>query len=414
MVSIEIHYRSSGSRKDPRGSLSVRIIACRRPVSLTLPYRLYPEEWDAVNHSILIKSASACRREYVREVALALEKDRRLLRELKEEIHQEDEATSRLLIERFRGRRFKSGVKAMVESLSEELRLEGRERTARAYQSSLSALLCHTGKQDLSVEEITYSRLQGFQGWLLEGGRSLNTVSFYMRNLRAFYNKSAKRGWITAPVKDLFSGVFTGVAPSAKRALSIPQVKQLSNLLEESEVLSLEEKEALALFLFAFHAQGISFVDLAYLKKENIKGNTFVYSRKKTGTPLEVEIHPRMRQLLHFFKEKTKDSPFVFPLIDPGSSFPYKSYLDALRRQNNRLKRIIKKCPGLILNLTTHMARHSCARISKERGIPIWLISEALGHKDVRTTYIYLSSFEKKEIHRAARRVSAAVFKSVM
>ncbi|MCD7937285.1 MAG: site-specific integrase [Tannerellaceae bacterium] len=411
MVSIEIHYRSSGSRKDPRGSLFVRVIARRKTVSVTLPYRLYPQEWDPVNRSVLVEDAPQERREYLREVVYSLERDRRLLFELRNAISQVDAFTSRHLVDLFKVRRFKSGFKKVVDTLSEDMRRQGRERTARAYQSSFSSLLCHTGKKDLAVEEITYELLQGFEGWLLEGDRSLNTVSFYMRNLRAMYNKAVKRGWIVERAKDLFRGVFTGVSHSQKRALTIPQMKQLSNLLEEPEVLSQEEKEALSLFLFAFHAQGISFVDLAYLKKEDIKGQVFIYSRKKTGTLLEVEINPQMSRILSFFKERTTHSPFVFPLIEPDSSSYYESYTKALRKQNARLNRIAGKV-GILHKLTTHVARHSWATIAKERDIPVWLISEALGHKDVKTTYIYLNSFEKKVIHRAARKVSTAVLRS--
>lgn len=409
---MTFHLRLS-KRKDAAGSLFVRVISGRRSVTLTLPYRLFPSEWDDRKKCVLLEEAATVRREYLREVDSLLVKDLRLLQEISSGISSVDKNTARWVVERFKARRFKGGLRTLAESLSEELRVEGRERTARAYQSTLSALLSFLKKEDIAPEEITYDLLKGFERDLTIRKRSLNTISFYMRNLRAMYNKGVKRGWIIERQKDLFKDVFTGVATSAKRALTPRQLKQLENLLEDPRELKEEEKEALSLFLFSFHARGISFVDLAYLKKEDIKNKKLCYRRKKTGIPVEVEISGVMKRHLSFFAKKTKGSPFLFPLIPSDSPSYYRSYTGALCRQNRLLKQIAGKCTS-VEKLSTHVARHSWATIAKKKNIPIWTISEALGHRDVKTTYIYLDSFEMSVIHRAARKVSAAVLGTML
>ena len=49
------------------------------------------------------------------------------------------------------------------------------------------------------------------------------------------------------------------------------------------------------------------------------------------------------------------------------------------------------------LNIT-YVARHSFASILKNYGVNVSLISEMLGHTDLKTTQIYLDSFENEQL----------------
>ena len=52
-------------------------------------------------------------------------------------------------------------------------------------------------------------------------------------------------------------------------------------------------------------------------------------------------------------------------------------------------------------DITTYVARHSFATILKNSGVNISLISEMLGHTDLKTTQIYLDSFDNKQMDAA-------------
>ena len=54
-----------------------------------------------------------------------------------------------------------------------------------------------------------------------------------------------------------------------------------------------------------------------------------------------------------------------------------------------------------IEHLTSYVARHSYATVLKNSGVNIALISETLGHSDLKTTQIYLDSFENSQIDEA-------------
>jgi site-specific recombinase XerD len=46
---------------------------------------------------------------------------------------------------------------------------------------------------------------------------------------------------------------------------------------------------------------------------------------------------------------------------------------------------------------TTNFARHSFSTVLKRSGVPIEMISEQLGHTSLKTTQIYLGSFENTQ-----------------
>jgi len=413
MVSIKFHLRESKRGEGHPVRLFARIIALRKTASVTLPYKLFPHEWDQQKQTVTTTAALPARRQALQEIARKMERDKALLQQIATEKTAQGagQTLAAGIVHSFNMQRSGFGLKKITTFFSDELKANRQERTARAYRSGLSALCRFTGRDDLSPREINETLLGEFQNWLTARGLKLNTVSFYMRNIRAVYNKAVTKGWATPFAGGTFKKVYTSVAPTQKRALPTPEMRKLDNLLEEPQPLEKKEQTALALFLFAFHGRGISFVDLAFLKKENIKKGYLHYNRRKTGTPLSIRVIKPMKKILRFFAPQTKGSPYLFPLIPStaiSSHDAYQAYQGALSRQNVLLKRVAEKA-GLSGNLTTHMARHSWATVAKRENIPIAVISEALGHSSVETTYRYLDSFETPVIDRAARKVSGSL-----
>ena len=82
-------------------------------------------------------------------------------------------------------------------------------------------------------------------------------------------------------------------------------------------------------------------------------------------------------------------------------------------QQNNRVHKIchqintelrtFAKELGITAEVTTYVARHSFATILKKSGVNIGIISQALGHQDIKTTQIYLSQFDNEQIDNAMK-----------
>jgi site-specific recombinase XerD len=71
-----------------------------------------------------------------------------------------------------------------------------------------------------------------------------------------------------------------------------------------------------------------------------------------------------------------------------------------LKNHNHRLRKI-GKLVGISEHLTSYVARHSWASIANFSGVHIGVISQGLGHNDIKTTQTYLANFDYSDIDEA-------------
>lgn len=175
----------------------------------------------------------------------------------------------------------------------DELTNSNRLGTARNYRRALNSFMSFLGAKDIPFSAVTESLIDEYNGFLIRRGVVRNTVSFYMRILRAVYNKSVRKYGIEQTYP--FRHVYTGVDRTRQRAIDERFIAKLWRLdLTDAPSLSL----ARDLFIFSYCARGMAFVDMAYLQTKNIRDNEIVYTRRKTGQPLRIRIEPCMREII--------------------------------------------------------------------------------------------------------------------
>ena len=169
-----------------------------------------------------------------------------------------------------------------METVILRLENEGRYGTAHVYQSTLNAILRYwqiRQKGTIKLDKVfTPVLLQDFERYLLENMLSMNTVSTYMRMLRAIYHRATKEKRIKWR-QGLFDTVYTGVRADTKRSLT---AKHMGNILVAQQSLP-SLKEAQSWFTLLFLLRGMPFIDLARLRKCDLYGDTLIYKRQKTG-----------------------------------------------------------------------------------------------------------------------------------
>ena len=249
---------------------------------------------------------------------------------------------------------------------------------------SFLSFLSHT-KQEISLRSVNANLMKGYQHWLLQKSVRLNTVSCYMRSLRKLFHE--------AKLKDCdacFKNVFTGNEQTEKRALDTEQIQSLKNLrLTMGSFLRM----ARDLFIFSFYAKGMPFVDLAFLRKSNIRNGNIYYSRRKTGKVIRIKIEQQMQDIIDMYARE--DSPYLFPLLratDPNAAM--REYESKLRRYNNTLKRLARVA-GLT-SLSSYQVRHSWASLAYSSNIDLPVISKGLGHSNPQTTLIYIREIDNE------------------
>lgn len=249
--------------------------------------------------------------------------------------------------------------------------------------------------RDVLPDDMDSDLMVAYEAWLESGGVSMNTVSFYMRNLRAVYNRAVEKGLTVQRFP--FRHVYTGVEKTTKRAVPLHVIKRLKSL-----DLSLEPAKAYArdMLLFSFYTRGMAMVDMAFLKKKDLDNGILSYRRKKTGQQLLIKWEPCMQEIVDRYD--IPGSPYLLPVIGRPGADERKQYINASHRINRHLKAIGKEL-GMSIPLTHYVARHSWASAARSKNIPISVISEGMGHDSETTTRIYLASLDTATIDKANR-----------
>lgn len=152
------------------------------------------------------------------------------------------------------------------------------------------------------------------------------------------------------------------------------------------------------MFLISFYLRGMSFIDMAFLRKADLVNGYITYRRRKTGQQLIIEWTKEMQFILDKYPDNVTD--YLLPIIkNPGTNEIY-TYRNVGYNINHNLKKIAQMV-GISIPLTLYVARHSWASAAKAKGIPISIISEGMGHDSETTTQIYLASLDSSVVDKA-------------
>lgn len=298
----------------------------------------------------------------------------------------------------------KESITSFMKQVATDLQQSGNLGTAHIYRSSLNAILIFHGSDKLGFREITPEWLKYFEGSLRARGCSWNTVSTYLRTLRAVYNRAVDLR--KAPyVPHLFKSVYTGTRADRRKALDTEDIQKVFAGQSQS-AFTPAMRCARELFIIMFLLRGLPFVDLAYLRKSDLRGNVITYRRRKTGRPLSVTLTPEAMLLLQKHINRDDRSPYLFPILhsDEGTPEAYREYQLALRSFNHQLE-LLGKLLGLKEKLSSYTARHTWATTAYYCEIHPGIISEAMGHSSITVTETYLKPFRNHKIDEANKQI---------
>jgi len=242
--------------------------------------------------------------------------------------------------------------------------------------------------------DITPDLLRDLERWLRSRRGVLNnTIHVYMRTIRAACNRAIRSGIMPAhwyPFRDYrISHLASEVRP---RAMAIEHIRRIESWPPEL---------ATDLFLFSFYLRGIPLIDIAYLTTANIQAGRLIYNRRKTGAAYSIAISDKAKAIL----ERYAGAAYLLPVLTGAEANE--------RRQRERIHRVmvkvnmrlreVAKALGIETRVSFYSARHSYAMGLKAAGVASDVISEALGHSDIRTTKAYLRRFDESVIDSADR-----------
>ena len=257
----------------------------------------------------------------------------------------------------------------------------------------------------MATDALDKETIAQYEAWLRSCGLKRNSSSCYLRSLRTLYRKAVEMG-LTTDI-GIFRHVFTGFAKTAKRAIPLESVRTI-------RLLPLPCHSPLAfardMFILSIYLQGMAFVDLAYLRKSDIRNGVLQYNRKKTRQSLSIGWEPSMQAIVEEYAHLTVGSPYLLPIITRTDGTERRQYEKAEHNINRNLKKI-GRMAGLCIPLTTYVARHTWASTMRDMGYDLSIVSTGLGHENLKTTQIYLSSIDTMAVTKANKKMIDKILK---
>lgn len=394
MTSIKLKFRPS-TTPGKEGSIVFQLIYGRTVRRITSRYKIFAGEWNGEVGRIALPTPSSPRYAHLVSVESALQWElNRLQRMVQESVPVNlDEIAAN----------FSSGIDAM-DSVFNFIRRQihhkeqiGKVRSSETYRSMLNSFTCFRKGVDLTFDMMDGMLMELYEAWMRKCGLTRNSTSFYMRILRTNYKLAVEKG--LTPDRHPFRNVYCGIDKTVKRSLPFSEIKKIS-------ALDLSRKPSMDfardMFMFSFCTCGMSFIDMAYLKKADLNNGCLAYRRKKTGQLMMIEWTRQMQDIID--KYKSDGTSYLLPIITREDGSERRQYQNQMRKTNRLLKDIANRA-GLPLSLSMYYARHSWATIARGRDVPLAVISEGLGHDSETTTQIYLDSIKSSEVDKVNRMI---------
>lgn len=392
MASIKVKFRPS-TVADHEGTIYYQIIHERKVRQLLTEYKVFSSEWDE-NRSMVSTNQKSERKSFILSIRERIRWDIERLTKIDRKLEANGLTyTADDMIDEFNRYAHEYSLFNFMEGIIAKLKQNGKVRTSETYKSTLNSFKKFRKDEDIMLDCLTSEIMEGYEAWHKSRGVAPNTMSFYTRILRAVYNRAVENDIIEN--RNPFRHVYTGVDKTVKRALPLAVIKKIKALdLSLTPALDF----ARDMFLMSFYLRGMSFIDMAFLKKSDLKNGYVTYRRRKTGQQLIIEWTKEMQMILDKYPENKSD--YLLPVIrNPGLNERC-TYRNTGYNINHSLKRIAGMV-GVTIPLTLYVARHSWASAAKAKGIPLSVISEGMGHDSEATTQIYLASLDTSVVDKA-------------
>jgi integrase/recombinase XerD len=241
--------------------------------------------------------------------------------------------------------------------------------------------------------------------------RSRTTVSMYLRALRAIFNQAKQQGDISPEIY-----------PFGKNLYQMPAVRGVKKALRKEDLRILmdakagtpEQEKARDFWFFSYACNGINIKDIALLRWENLQGSALTFYRAKTTNTARKDLKPITATLIGFSAEiiekygskHRNPKSLIFDIISDEMSKEqqFKTVKNFTRFMNQNLKKLAESA-GLPAEISSYWARHSFATNAIRMGVSMEMVSEAVGHSNIRTTQGYFAGFEEDSKQELAKMI---------
>ena len=299
---------------------------------------------------------------------------------------------------------------AFFEGFVDRLRVRGGRGhwETKKYASTLAKARAALGAE-VGWAELDADALRAFERHCRDScGNNSNTTRKELSRLGRVVKEAVREGAVPPSANPFLVYVMPAGERVERRKLPLADVEKLAALGPGDGVADgSDDAVARDAFAFAFYAGGVRFGDVAKLRASEVRAGRVRYRMLKTMTPMDVPLPgPAVGIADRYAPGAAGRGGFLFPLLKPGDDADGVTLRKRINGKNvvvnKRLKRLAKLAELDPNGLTFHVARHSYADHARTKSGDLYAISKSLGHGDLRTTELYLKSFDADAVDALA------------
>ena len=388
------HYiiRADKTNKEGLAPIYMRITFDRRKSLYNTGIKVLPKHWNP--------EARTIRKSHPKAKVLNLQLEELILNAMQIgfDLEKNNKLSSKLIVDKLKGKAPELFID-YAEGYCERVKSDGLVRRAKQVKVALNKIRSFSSKK-LYFRDIDQVFLDNLKKYQVDTYKNISTtVRKDFAKIKLVFDDAIEKGIIAESPFDRYK--MPKVQKSKKEALSFEQLKSIEALELDSDSSLFHTRNY---FLFSFYNAGIRFGDLCRLTWENIQDGRLKYQMSKTARNndpkwKDIKLNDHSFDILKQYRTNGSDTDLIFPLLDADKELNDPVVFDKEKASKNaivniHLKKIAKKA-GIDTKVSFHMARHSFARHAASQGMNIYAISNALAHSDLKTTQVYLKSFDE-------------------
>ena len=310
--SVKVKFRPStiGGKE---GTLYYQVIHNRVVRQIYTDYKLFASEWDSHSEVVNLNLVSSKdeRNNYLLSISSRIRWDKDRLNKIIHTLSQSGTFVTDDIIMRFQDNKQEQSFTDYIRQQIARLKRLGKIRTSETYTVALRSFSSFMNDKKVLFDQLNTDLIAEYEAYLKGRGNSPNTISFYMRILKAVYNRAVEDR--LTEQRHPFKFVYTGVEKTLKRAISLNDLRRIKGL-----DLSLKPNLDFArnMFLFCFYTRDMSFIDMAYLRKNDLQNGILSYRRRKTGQQLFIKREKCMQEIVDKYPVNTTE--YLLPSLQKG------------------------------------------------------------------------------------------------
>lgn len=271
------------------------------------------------------------------------------------------------------------------------------EKSIATYKGCLKQLFIYFNENNISVP--TREDLENFRDSLIDGGKSASTVALYMTSAKLFFRFLSIEG-IYSNIGDHIKNRVRVSNNHKKDTISIQQANSLLKAVSGDKLKALRDRAIVALML-STGLRGIEVSRANICDIRQLEGRNFLYIQGKGCNDKSecVELAENVMKAINSYlrargKATSKKIGRQEPLFVSTArrNFGARISSDAIRRMiKGGLRSIGVDTP----TVSCHSLRHFAACTMVKQGVELPNIQQALRHKAISSTMIYLNLFNR-------------------